>query len=86
MRDAAFTLKHDELARKTPRLVERADQVGSYPDAFDEAVFDRSAFDAESVIWIETTDPSEATPADVAALAVLNYFQTLMGRFENTSG
>ena len=32
--------------------------MASYPGAFDEAVFDRSAFDTESVIWIETTDPS----------------------------
>lgn len=82
VRDAAFALKHGELTGKKPRLVERADQVVSYSGAFDEAVFDRSAFDTESVIWIETTDPSDATPVDVAALAVLNYFQTLIGRFE----
>jgi hypothetical protein len=82
VRDTAFALKHGELTRKKPRLVERADQVVSYSGAFDEAVFDRSAFDRESVIWIETTDSSGSTPADVVAIAVLNYFQTLIGRFE----
>jgi hypothetical protein len=81
VRDAAFALKHGELTGKKPRLVERADQVASYSGALDEAVFDRSAFDTESVIWIETKDPSDATPVDLAALAVLNYFQTLIGRF-----
>ena len=80
VRDAAFALKHGELTAKKPRLVQRADR------AFDQAVFDRSVFDAGSVIWIETTDPSGSTPADVAALAVLNYFQTLISRFENSPG
>jgi hypothetical protein len=81
VRDAAFALKHGELTGKKARLVERADQVVSYSGAWDEAVFDRSAFDTGSVIWIETNDPAGSTPADVAALAVLNYFQTLIGRF-----
>ena len=79
VRDAAFALKHGELTAKKPRLVQRADQVVSYSGAFDEAVFDRSAFDTESVIWIETADPSGSMPADVAALAVLNYFQRRIG-------
>jgi hypothetical protein len=83
VRDAAFALKHGELTGKKPRLVERADKVISYSGAFDEAVFDRSAFDTGSVIWIETTDPSDSTPVDRAVLAVFNYFQTLIGRFEN---
>jgi hypothetical protein len=70
VRDAAFALKHGELTGKKPRLVERPDQVVSYSGAWDEAVFDRSAFDAKSIIWIEANDPSGSTPADVAALAV----------------
>ena len=86
VRDAAFALKHGELTAKKPRLVQRADQVVSYSGAFDEAVFDRSVFDAGPVIWIENTDPAGSTPAGVAALAVLNYFQTLIGRFENSPG
>ena len=83
VRDAAFALKHGALTdpKKQPRLVQRAGQVVSYSGAWDEAVFDRSAFDTESVIWIEANDPSESTSADVAALAVLNYFQTLIERY-----
>jgi hypothetical protein len=63
--DAAFALEHGELTGKAPTCK----KGGSGSSAFDEAVFDRSMFDTESVIWIELTDPSGSTPADVAALA-----------------
>jgi hypothetical protein len=88
VRDAAFALKHGALTdpKKQPRFVRKADQVASGSVAWDEAVQDRSAFDTKSVIWIETTDSSSTMPADILALAVLNYFETLIGRFEEGEG
>jgi hypothetical protein len=83
VRDAAFVLKHGELMGKRPRLVRKANRVLAHPGAFGGPTFDRSTFDADPVIWIETTDPNTSLQADVTALSVLNYFQTLIGRFEN---
>jgi hypothetical protein len=88
VRDAAFALKDGALTdpKKQPRFVKKADQLVSDSGAWDEAVQDRSAFDTKSVIWIETTDSSGSTPADIVMLAVLNYFETLIGRFEEGEG
>jgi hypothetical protein len=88
VRDAAFALKDGALTdpKKQPRFVKKADQVVSDSGAWDEAVQDRSAFDTKSVIWIETTDSSSSMPADIVTLAVLNYFETLIGRFEEDEG
>ena len=84
VRDAAFALKDGALTdpRKQPRFVKKADQVVSDSGAWDQSVQDRSVFNAKSVIWIETTDSSSSMPADIVTLAVLNYFETLIGRFE----
>lgn len=78
LRDAAFALKHGELRHKKPRLVQRAEQVTSYGGAFDEAVFDRSAFDTEAVIWIEANDPAHSRRADQLARAVLDIFRGMV--------
>jgi hypothetical protein len=88
VRDAAFALKDGALTdpKKQPRFVKKADQLVSDSGAWDEAVQDRSAFDTKSVIWIETTDSPGSTPADIVMLAVLNYFETLIGRFEEGEG
>jgi hypothetical protein len=72
VRDAAFALKHGELRHKTPRLVQRAEQITSYSGAWDEAVFDRSAFDTEAVVWIEANDPDHSRRADRVTRAVLD--------------
>jgi hypothetical protein len=53
LRDSAYTLKHGRLDDRKPRLVRRPDQILTMPASFDAAVFDRSAFDTETV-WIET--------------------------------
>ncbi|MCV0385865.1 MAG: hypothetical protein K5821_05460 [Nitrobacter sp.] len=79
VRDAAFALKHGELLGKKPRLVRRADQVVAYEGIFDAAVFDRSAFDTEAVIWLETSDKS-ARPADQIAGEVLVFFNQVIER------
>jgi hypothetical protein len=71
--------------RKQPRFV-KADQGGFLSDAWDQAVQHRSAFDTKPVIWIETTASSGSTPADIVMLAVLDYFETLIGRFEEGEG
>ena len=52
LRDSAYALKHGEL-RKSQRLVWRPDQIFTMPVAWDQAVWDRDVFDAETV-WIET--------------------------------
>jgi hypothetical protein len=65
-------LKHGHLEDKKARLVQRAEQVTSYSGAFDEAIFDRSAFDTEAVIWIEANDPALSRRADQIARAVLD--------------
>jgi hypothetical protein len=78
VRDAAFALKHGELRGKKPRLVQRADQVTSYGGAFDEAIFDRSAFDTEAVIWIEANDPAHSRRADTVTRAVLDILETIV--------
>jgi hypothetical protein len=78
MRDAAFALKHGELRGKKPRLVQRAAQVTSYSGAFDEAVFDRSAFDTEAVVWIEGNDPAHSRRADELTRAVLGIFKGMV--------
>jgi hypothetical protein len=74
VRDAAFALKHGELRGRKPRLVQRAEQVTSYSGAFDEAVFDRSAFDTEAVIWIDANDQAHSRRADQITRAVLDIF------------
>ena len=71
LRDAAFALKHGELRGKA-RLVQRADQVISYGGTFDEAVFDRSVFDTEAVIWIEANNPADSKRVDEIARSVLD--------------
>jgi hypothetical protein len=53
LRDSAYMLKHGRLDDRKPRLVRRPDQILTMPASFDAAVFDRSAFDTETV-WIET--------------------------------
>jgi hypothetical protein len=78
VRDAAFALKHGELRNTKPRLVQRAEQVTSYSGAFDEAVFDRSAFDTEAVIWIEANDPAHSRRADQVTRAVLDIFRGMV--------
>jgi hypothetical protein len=67
-------LKHGELTGRKPRLVSRADQLVRYDGAYDAAVFDRSVFDTEGVVWIElphSQNGAEAVPADSIALAAL---------------
>jgi hypothetical protein len=88
VRDAAFALKRGALTnpKKQPRFVKKADQGGFLSDASGQAVQDRSAFDTKSVIWIETTASSGSTPADIVTLAVLDYSETLIGRFEEGEG
>jgi hypothetical protein len=78
LRDAAFALKHGELRGKKPRLVQRAEQVTSYGGVFDEAVFDRSAFDTEAVIWIEANDSAHSRRADQITRAVLDIFRAMV--------
>jgi hypothetical protein len=53
LRDSAYMLKHGRLDDRKPRLVRRSDQILTMPASFDAAVFDRAAFDTETV-WIET--------------------------------
>jgi hypothetical protein len=53
LRDSAYMLKHGRLDDRKPRFVRRPDQILTMPASFDAAVFDRSAFDTETV-WIET--------------------------------
>ena len=60
------------------RLVQRAEQVTSYGGAFDEAVWDRSAFDTDAVIWIEANDPAHSQRADEITLAALGIFQGMV--------
>jgi hypothetical protein len=48
-------LKHRRLEGRKPRLVRYPEQILSMPASFDAAVFDRSAFDTETV-WIESED------------------------------
>jgi hypothetical protein len=79
VRDAAFALKHGELLGKKPRLVSRADQVMAYAGAYDTAVYDRSAYDTVSVIWLETGDDS-ARPADQIAGEVLVFINQVVDR------
>ncbi len=71
LRDISFALKHGELRSKA-RLVQRADQITSYGGAFDEAVFDRSVFDTETVIWVEANDPANSRRVDEIARSVLD--------------
>jgi hypothetical protein len=78
MRDAAFALKHGELRGKKSRLVQRANQVISYSGVFDEAVFDRSAFDTKAVVWIEGNDPAHSRRADELTCAVLGIFHGMV--------
>jgi hypothetical protein len=78
VRDAAFALKHGELRHRKPRLVQRADQVTSYSGAFGEAVWDRSAFDTEAVIWIEANNPDHSRRADQITRAVLDIFRGMV--------
>jgi hypothetical protein len=78
LRDTAFALKHGELRGKKPRLVQRADQLASHSGAFDEAVFDRSAFDTEAVVWIEGNDATHSRRSDELTRAVLGIFQGMV--------
>jgi hypothetical protein len=77
LRDAAFALKHGELTGST-RLVKHAGQVVTYSGAFDEAIWDRSAFDTEAVIWIEANDPAHSRRADEITRAVLDIFRGMV--------
>ena len=78
VRDAAFALKHGELRYKKPRLVRRADQVKSYGGVYDEAVFDRSVYDTNGVIWIEANDPSHSRRADQITRSVLDSLRAMV--------
>jgi hypothetical protein len=73
VRNAAFAIKHGELTGKSARLVRKANHVIGLS----------GTLDAGPVIWIETTDPNTLLQADVAALSVLNFFQTLIGHLES---
>jgi hypothetical protein len=77
VRDAAFALKHGEL-KSAARLVQRAEQITSYSGAWDEAVWDRSAFDTEAVIWIEANDAGHARRADAVTRDVLGILQGMI--------
>ena len=59
LRDAAFALKHGELTGKKQRVVRRPDQLQAYSAALDKAVFDRSAFQTEDLIWVEAGNSSK---------------------------
>jgi hypothetical protein len=78
LRDAAFALKHGELRGKKPLLVQRAEQVTSYSGVFDEAVFDRSVFDTEAVIWIEANESIHSRRADHITRAVLDILRGMV--------
>jgi hypothetical protein len=58
--------------------VQRAEQVTSYGGAFDEAVWDRSAYDTRAVIWIEANDSAHSRRADQVTRAVLDIFRGMV--------
>jgi hypothetical protein len=78
LRDAAFALKHGNLTRATPRLVNHPKQLFLMPGAFQTNAVQVDAFQTEQ-IWIET--PAADHKADEVIGKVADFARLQLTRF-----